>query len=775
MGARMNRDTGATPRLSLPGGAIATDATNLVSALQSMTGRPFSTASTPLPRTPEEFYALFGPGVPLYPQPFNPARPDTGQPEPRRWQYPVSWNLEDQNYQRLVDWDTLRGAADRVDIIRRCIEIRKAEIVQMDWDITVSRRAMERKGANTTGEKSALRDGFSDEIGALVDWWETPDKTNGLSFSDWMMQVLEEYFVLDALSVYPRMTFGSELASLEVIDGSSIKPLLDERGNIPAPPGPAYQQWLYGFPRGEYTDLGAGGAAMTMQAGQLIYRPRNRRTWTPYGYSPVEQALVTADIYLRRQGWMRSEYTDGTMPTTWLETDLQTAGLTPEQIRAWESGLNDFYSGGTAERHRLRVLPGGMKPTSTQDAAERYKPDYDELLIKLLSGNFDVDPMELGITPKSGLGGKGMADASQTAKDRRGSAPLVEWLTDVFNDIGRRYLGMSPELTFAFNGDDQEDEKDADAIGDSRVSSGRETYNEERDRLGLSRYDGEWADKPMIVTATGPVWLDDAYTESQEPAPVPPALAAHAGLPPTGAAAPAPPDGAAAPPAAQPDDAVKADGYKRTPNETTKPRDKPSEPSRPAAPQPSAPPYPRDPSKADEAKAEMVAFGRFLRRGKVTRDFEFAAIDKADGELLNTLAKADAEWASEIVRDLIKVGWHYVGVGGTASPHPSARGSIISHSLTGGKIEITAAHKKAVKAAKLSTQQQMEYTARRFKGHSHEDALAAAKGTAKADDGDLAKAAGGGAGGRGGAPAGARRGDEEEHAGYPLHAPGAHP
>lgn len=56
-------------------------------------------------------------------------------------------------------------------------------------------------------------------------------------------------------------------------------------------------------------------------------------------------------------------------------------------------------------------------------------------------------------------------------------------------------------------------------------------------------------------------------------------------------------------------------------------------------------------------------------------------------------------------------------------------------------MELTAAHKKAVKAAKLSTQQQMEYMARRFNGASHEDALAGAKLTPRKADGSIFESA----------------------------------
>ncbi|MBX6357790.1 MAG: phage portal protein [Micromonosporaceae bacterium] len=590
--------------VQLPSGAQTTDLTPTVAALQQRTQiQGYAGMSTPLPREMSDFIAAFGPGVPLYPEPLQPARPDTGQPDPRRWAYPVSWNLS-REMQRHTPWSLLLETADRVDLVRRCIEIRKAEHVSQDWDFTLSRRALEAAGANTPGEKSALRDKYSDQIARLVEWWQVPDKTNGLNFSTWLTMALEEHFVLDALAIYPRVTYGGDLASLEILDGSTIKPLLDTRGNRPAPPAPAFQQWLYGFPRGEYT-FQSDSDTWQGTAGELIYAVRNARTRSPYGYSAVEQALMSADLWLHREQWMRAEYTVGTLPTTWLQTDAAAGSLTPEQIRAWETTLNDFYSGSTDNRHRLRLLPGGINPIDTQDAGERYKPEYDEFLVKLICAHFDVDPMELGFSPRSGLGGKGFSEGQTDSKYRKAIKPLNEWLVDLINDISRRYLGMPPELTFQFLGGEAEDEKAEDDIADVRVKGGRMTFNEDRDRMGLPRYDAEWADKPMMLTASGPMWLDQAWEEATAPpAPVPAPLAGH--VP------------AAPPPGGQP----------------------------PAEPKPAEQPEQPEQDGQDEAKkAELAAYRRWVRKGKRSRPFQWH--HHSDAEVAELTKAGDARGRGE--------------------------------------------------------------------------------------------------------------------------------
>jgi SPP1 gp7 family putative phage head morphogenesis protein len=69
---------------------------------------------------------------------------------------------------------------------------------------------------------------------------------------------------------------------------------------------------------------------------------------------------------------------------------------------------------------------------------------------------------------------------------------------------------MPPELEIRFLGLEEEDAAAADEVAAARVSDGRMTYNEDRDRMGMPRYDFPEADMPMLKTARGVVFLDGA-------------------------------------------------------------------------------------------------------------------------------------------------------------------------------------------------------------------------------------------------------------------------
>jgi SPP1 gp7 family putative phage head morphogenesis protein len=481
-------------------------------------------AATPLPRPPAWASAPFGPGSPLYPAPLDPVRPDSGRPAPRLYEYPVSWNLTG-TANRLHSWQLLRDAADGLSLFRRCIEIRKDHMTGLDWDIVISQGAIETAqrdegpGTGRADLEGRLRDRLSPEIDRAAAFIGEPDRANGYSFAQWLSMLLEEVFVLDAAAIYPRRTYGGDLWSLEVLDGSTIKPLLDERGGRPLAPAPAFQQILYGFPRGEFTadvSTSPDGAEVidgAYASDQLIYSRRVVRVWTPYGYSAVEQALDDGDLYLKRHRWMKSEYTEGTSVGGLFKIDAaSTTGSTwsPEQVLQYERAYNDAVRGSQADRQAVRFLPPGVEPVdgaSLTAMAEKYKPEYDLHLIKLLASHFDTTLPELGFTEAKGLGSEGYHEGQADVQARK-TRPIIKYVQSLLTAILRTHAGMPRELEFKFLGLDEEDDPGADDVEGKRQAYGVKTLNERRDDLGLPRYDFEEADKPMIITGRGVVFLE---------------------------------------------------------------------------------------------------------------------------------------------------------------------------------------------------------------------------------------------------------------------------
>ncbi|MEU1800896.1 phage portal protein [Streptomyces sp. NPDC019937] len=567
----------------------------------------------PLPRS--EPQVPFGPGVPLAPAAIDPLQP-SGRTEPRFNEYPVTSNLPGVG-DRLVPWKVLRDAADAGGLPRRCIEIRKAEVTTLDWAITITKEAVEAAQAASPDRPRAeveqeLRQSLSAEMVRCARFWQKPDPGQDENFSEWVGKLLEEHFVLDAIAIYPRRTYGGDLYALEVLDGSTIKPLRDHRGGRPLPPNPAFQQILWGFPRGEFVaDVDDDGQVIGgYQTDQLVYKRRNVRAHTPYGYSAVEQALEDVDVWLRRRKWIRDEYTEGTVPAGFLKNSGQTS-WTPSQIAEYETSLNDVYNGSTAARHRMRVLPPGFDIDTPQDFGEKYKPEYDLFLIKQIAAHFDVTIAELGFTETGGLGSTGWHEGQADVQQRKATLPTSRWLQQLLTAISRSHLRMPPELEFRFLGLEEEDEAAADEVARQRVMWGRMTINEDRDRLGMARFDFPEADMPMVMTSRGVVVIEGA---SQRGAP--------------GTTVTVPKGGSDA----------RGEGSAEDDEE---PLDEPDDEAE----------VPDDDQERQAAvKAELAAFGRWARRNpRAGRRFEFSVVTKADapdlvgdGRVTFAVAGADA-------------------------------------------------------------------------------------------------------------------------------------
>lgn len=490
---------------TLPAGATTTD---LAARARALTQQQQGTGG--FEALPREELSPFGPGMPLLPSSIDPRLP-SGRTEPRLTQFPIAWNLMVTG-DRTVPFETLRKVARQVDVIRRCIEVRKAQLVSLEWDITMTPAAikavMAEQGEMSPGKAAKIaRERYAEDITRVREFWETPDQLNNYDFPTWLNLLMEEQLVIDAISVYPRQTLGGQLHSFEVLDGSTIKPLFDHRGGVPRPPMPAYQQILYGFPRGEFVSSIAG-VSEEFTRDRLIYWPRFADTTSPYGFSNVEQALTAANLYLKRMGWIRSEFDEGALPDTFVKTDMKIAD--PQQLLIWEQILNDALAGDDAARHALKFLPDGFVPEQMTNMAEKFNPDLDELFIKICCMCFDVMPTEIGFPPKSGIGGKGHQEGEESSSYRKGVRPTVVWLRSFLSNISRTYLAMPKWLQFSFLGYEQEDQSQLEEMADKRCRGGRSTINDERAARGQPLWDFPEADSPFVVTGSGLVFLDGA-------------------------------------------------------------------------------------------------------------------------------------------------------------------------------------------------------------------------------------------------------------------------
>jgi HK97 family phage portal protein len=279
-----------------------------------------------------------------------------------------------------------------------------------------------------------------------------------------------------------RRNRGSDIIGLDVVDGSTIKVLLDDTGRRPQPPAPAYEQIIQGRPW------------RLLTSDELIYLPRNPRPHKAYGFSPVEQIVMTVNIALRRQVMQLQHFTEGNIPPGLMNAP---DNWSPEQIRQFQEWFDSILAGNTGNRTRLVWGPSGAQYQAFKEAP--YKDDFDEWLARIVCYAFSLPPT--AFTPQVN---RATAETSHEAALAEGLSPLTGWVKRLMDDVIQNRMGHV-DLEFAWCDVRPLDPKDQATVLGIYVKEGIYALNEARDALGLPAVEG--GEEPMISTGQGPVQL----------------------------------------------------------------------------------------------------------------------------------------------------------------------------------------------------------------------------------------------------------------------------
>jgi len=403
----------------------------------------------------------FGPQQPMLPVVQESEKPSVIG---RQTDYPVGYNTRiTPRTEEAVSFAQMRALADGYDLLRTIIETRKDQMAKLKWTISPK-------------DKKTQPNSRCDE---LINFFKMPDKEH--SWDDWLRMLLEDLLVLDAPTLYVRPTRGGDLYALEPIDGATIKRVINSQGRTPQSPEPAYQQILKGLPAIDYT------------VDELIYKPRNPRTHKIYGYSPVEQIIMTVNIALRRQVNQLSYYTEGNTPNLIFTTPTE---WNPDQIAMFQEWWNNLNKG--QSKHEARFVPGGVAPHDTKAGA--LKDEMDEWLARIVCFAFSINP-----TPFIKQQNRATADNAHEQSMLEGLEPTKNWIKSLVDHVIIKYFGIT-DLEFDWQEEESLDPVDQSTIQDKKIRNGSLTINEARAKDGQPPIEG--GDIPMIYTGTGAVPLD---------------------------------------------------------------------------------------------------------------------------------------------------------------------------------------------------------------------------------------------------------------------------
>ena len=402
-------------------------------------------------------------------QPLTPMAP--ADVKGRTWDYPVGLNL---NYtprsNEAVGFADLRALADNCDVLRAVIETRKDQIEALDWSVKVKPVDADNKRVTATADQQR-------RIAKITAFLQSPDKQH--NFDQWMRMLLEDIFVIDAASVYRWPDRKGDLYALRIIDGARIKPLINDYGMRPAAPDPAYQEVLKGIPAVDYT------------ADELLYLVRNPRSHKLYGFSPVEQIIITVNTAIRRAVSQLEYYREGSQPDAFLGLPKE---WTQDQITSFQKWWDGMMSGNLGQRRKLKFLPGEFKYQATKEPV--LKDDYDDYLTRVICFVFSIAPTSL-----VKANNRSVADNQHDQAREEGLAPLQKFIRNFWNRIIAEDFD-SADLIFDYLDDREMDPQVAATIRQGDVKAGIISIDEARDRMGEDALGGAYA-VPMALTATG--------------------------------------------------------------------------------------------------------------------------------------------------------------------------------------------------------------------------------------------------------------------------------
>lgn len=380
----------------------------------------------------------------------------------------------------IITFDTMRRFSISHEISRACINFRKRQLAGLEWDIITAEK-------DETGVKKP-------EVAAVKNFIKhVGGRGNG--YRVFIDKFVEDLLVLDAVALEKQKTRNGKLNTLIPIDASTIRLRVDESGATPEPPEFAYIQIIRGSKSAELT------------TDEMYYTFMNSRNDSPYGLSPLESLMIIISSSLKAGMYNLAYLTDGnipegfyTMPESW----------TPQNIKDFQEYFDALMAGDETMTRRLKFMPSGDY-TPTVKPSDMAFQEFNDWLMKNTCALFDVSPNDIGFSPRTGLGGKGYGEEQSHISERKGLAPLANFIEEFFTKVIQEDLGFA-DLKFQYTGLVEHDERSVAETNEILIRSGQRTINELRTDEGLKPIEG--GDKLII---NGQItYLEEAEVAQQD-------------------------------------------------------------------------------------------------------------------------------------------------------------------------------------------------------------------------------------------------------------------
>jgi hypothetical protein len=267
-------------------------------------------------------------------------------------------------------------------------------------------------------------------------------------------------------------------------------------GSTPEPPDIAYEQWIRGEKKAEFT------------TDEMVYLMLNPRSNSPYGLAPLETLILGVDAALKSQLYNLSMLSEGNIPEGFFGLP---ENWTPDQIKEFQNWFDAMIAGNPRFQSRIKFMPGGKGVgfIPTKKPEEMRFLEYEKWLLLKTCALFDVPPEEIGFTEEMS---RATAQVQQEVSTKAGLLPILQVLKEFFDDIIQIDLGC-PHLQFSWYSLDKKDELRDAEITEKLIPLGLVSGDEWRQQndlppIGLKHY---------IATSAGPVFVEDLLASKTPP------------------------------------------------------------------------------------------------------------------------------------------------------------------------------------------------------------------------------------------------------------------
>jgi hypothetical protein len=256
---------------------------------------------------------------------------------------------------------------------------------------------------------------------------------------------------------------------------------------------PAYQQIIKGVVWNDLT------------GDDLLYAPRNPRPNHLYGFSPVEQILVTINMVMRRQGVQLAYFTENNTPAGLLNVP---PGWGADAIKTMQDAWDARAEGDLPYRNKVQWVPDGTRYQPFKDAP--LKDDFDEWLYRIVCFAFSLPPSAFVKQMN-----RSTANAASDTGKEEGIESRKLWWKRLADQIIQEDFGQLG-LEWGWCEDVEIDALKQAQIDEINLKNGTTFINEVRDARGLEGVAG--GDQPLIYLPTGVQVLSRAVESAQTPA-----------------------------------------------------------------------------------------------------------------------------------------------------------------------------------------------------------------------------------------------------------------